>query len=185
MNRDELVSYLDDYLDIKEIEDDSQNGLQVEGPDEVTKVAFAVDGCRAAFEQAVAGKAQLLVVHHGLFWAKPVRLVGPIFRRVQTLIKGGCGLYAGGLIGLLWTATTGVVVRPRPRWLLAAVAVNVIDVAAGLVGFSGLPNWPRFAVALPLGLLCGLYLAVGIVDAVDRGRLGPASATKGDGDPVQ
>ncbi|MDY7079595.1 MAG: Nif3-like dinuclear metal center hexameric protein [Chloroflexota bacterium] len=97
MKRDKLVLYLDDYLHIKEIEDSSQNGLQVECPEEVTKVAFAVDACQAAFEQAVAAGAQLLVVHHGLFWDKPLRLVGPLFRRVRTLVEGGCGLYASHL----------------------------------------------------------------------------------------
>jgi uncharacterized membrane protein len=95
------------------------------------------------------------------------------------------GLYAGGLIGLLWAAATGVVVRPRPRWLLIAIAANAIDVGAGFAGLSGLPNWPRFAIALPLGLLCGLYLAVGIVDTVDRGRLGPAPVVDTPDDPVQ
>ncbi len=89
----DLVSYLDEYLRVSEIEDDSQNGLQVAGPAEVTKVAFAVDGCLAACEQAVAWGADLLIVHHGLFWGRPVRLVGPLFRRVQALISGGCGLY--------------------------------------------------------------------------------------------
>ncbi len=97
MKRDELITYLDDYLRVKEIEDSSQNGLQVEGPEEVTKVAFAVDSCQAAFEWAVATEAQLLIVHHGLFWDKPFRLVGPLFRRVKTLIEGGCGLYAAHL----------------------------------------------------------------------------------------
>lgn len=94
MRRDELITYLDGYLGVKEIEDSSQNGLQVEGPDEVTTVAFAVDGCQAAFEQAVGTGAQLLVVHHGLFWDRPVRLAGPLFRRVRTLLEGDCGLYA-------------------------------------------------------------------------------------------
>ena len=99
MKREELITYLDNYLRVKEIEDSSQNGLQVEGPEEVTadnlaKVAFAVDSCQAAFERAVATGAQLLIVHHGLFWDKPLRLVGPIFQRVKTLIEGGCGLYA-------------------------------------------------------------------------------------------
>ncbi len=97
MKRNELLTYLDDYLRVKEIKDDSQNGLQVEGSEEVIKVAFAVDACLAAFEQAIAEKAQLLIVHHGLFWEKPLRLVGPHFRRVQTLIKGDCGLYAAHL----------------------------------------------------------------------------------------
>ncbi|MEE8389528.1 MAG: Nif3-like dinuclear metal center hexameric protein, partial [Anaerolineae bacterium] len=90
----ELVTYLDDYLRVKEIQDRSQNGLQIEGPEEVTKVAFAVDGCQTAFEQAVAAGAQLLVTHHGLFWSEPFLLVGPLFRQVRTLIEGGCGLYA-------------------------------------------------------------------------------------------
>ena len=94
MNRVELVNYLDDYLRIKEIEDSSQNGLQVEGPLEVTRVAFAVDACLASFEQAVAQDAQLLVVHHGLFWSEPQRLIGPHFQRVKTLVQGGCSLYA-------------------------------------------------------------------------------------------
>jgi len=97
MKRDELIPYLDDYLRVKEIKDSSQNGLQVEGPEEVTKFAFAVDACQAAFERAVTAGAQLLIVHHGLFWDKPFRLVGPLFRRVKTLIGGGCGLYAAHL----------------------------------------------------------------------------------------
>ena len=97
MNRDELTTYLDETLRVKEIEDTSQNGLQVEGPEEVTKVVFAVDSCQAAFEQAVTAGAQLLVVHHGLFWDKPLRLVGPLFQRVKTLIEGGCSLYAAHL----------------------------------------------------------------------------------------
>ena len=97
MNRDELTTYLDETLRVKEIEDTSQNGLQVEGPEEVTKVALAVDSCQAAFEGAVAAGAQLLIVHHGLFWDKPLRLVGPLFQRVKILIEGGCGLYAAHL----------------------------------------------------------------------------------------
>lgn len=93
MNRRKLVTYLDETLRITEIKDSSQNGLQVEGPKEVAKVAFAVDGCQASFEQAVAVGAQLLIVHHGLFWDKPLRLVGPLYRRARTLIEGDCGLY--------------------------------------------------------------------------------------------
>jgi dinuclear metal center YbgI/SA1388 family protein len=89
-----LVDYLNDYLRVEEIEDQSQNGLQVKGPAEVTRIAFAVDGCQASFERAVAEGAQLLIVHHGLFWSDPLRLVGPHFTRVRTLIAGHCGLYA-------------------------------------------------------------------------------------------
>ena len=94
MKRHELTQYLDDYLEIDKFDDSSQNGLQVEGPEEVTKVAFAVDACQASFDQAVDAGAQLLFVHHGLFWKDPLRLVGPHFHRVRTLIEGECGLYA-------------------------------------------------------------------------------------------
>jgi len=94
MERKALTDYLDDYLRVEEIEDKSQNGLQVEGPGEVTKVAFAVDGCQAAFERAVEEGVELLIVHHGLFWEDSPLLVGPHFRRVKALIEGGCGLYA-------------------------------------------------------------------------------------------
>jgi len=94
MTRDELVAYLDEYLKVKTIQDNSQNGLQVEGPEQVHKVALAVDACQETFEQAVGAGAQFLIVHHGLFWEKPVRLVGPLFGRVWTLITGECALYA-------------------------------------------------------------------------------------------
>ncbi|MBC7226742.1 MAG: Nif3-like dinuclear metal center hexameric protein [Thermoflexales bacterium] len=97
METGKLITYLDEYLRVREIEDTSQNGLQVEAPAEMRKVAFAVDACQAAADGAVAAKAQLLVVHHGLFWEKPRRLVGPLFRQARTLILGGCGLYAAHL----------------------------------------------------------------------------------------
>ncbi len=93
MRREVLTDYLDAFLNVEQIEDQSQNGLQVEGPDEVTKVAFAVDGCQVAFERAVAEEAQLLIVHHGLFWGESLSAVGLHYRRLKTLIEGGCALY--------------------------------------------------------------------------------------------
>jgi dinuclear metal center YbgI/SA1388 family protein len=97
MKRDELVAYLDEYLKVGTIQDESQNGLQVEGPEQVYRAAFAVDACREAFEKAAAAGAQILVVHHGLFWDKPVRLVGPLFGRVRALVTRECALYAAHL----------------------------------------------------------------------------------------
>jgi dinuclear metal center YbgI/SA1388 family protein len=93
----QLVQHLDEYLRTYDISDKSLNGLQVEGAEEIAKVALAVDASQEAFDQAVASQAQLLVVHHGLFWGQPTPLTGPTFRRVKTLIVGGCGLYASHL----------------------------------------------------------------------------------------
>jgi dinuclear metal center YbgI/SA1388 family protein len=94
MNLHELTRYLNDYLDVDDIEDSSKNGLQVAGPDEVRHVAFAVDSSLAGFRQAAKAGADLLVVHHGLFWGNEQALTGPLFERIKTLIEGGVGLYA-------------------------------------------------------------------------------------------
>jgi len=94
MKREALVQYLNSYLKIAESEDISDNGLQVEGDAEVCRVAFAVDVCQAAVDAAVAAGAQMLIVHHGMFWGRPVLLVGPHLHRVKALLAAGCSLYA-------------------------------------------------------------------------------------------
>lgn len=94
MTRDDLVRWLDDYLAIDAYDDPSLNGLQFEGADEVTKVAFAVDASLSTFEQAAEAGADLLVVHHGLFWGAPKALVGMHRRRIAFLLERGISLYA-------------------------------------------------------------------------------------------
>jgi putative NIF3 family GTP cyclohydrolase 1 type 2 len=83
MKRDDLVAHLDDYLQVKTIDDRFNNGLQVEGTDDVSRLAFAVDPDLAAFEGVRAGGAQVLVVHYGLFWGSPILVTGIHFRRLK------------------------------------------------------------------------------------------------------
>ena len=97
MNRDALVTYLDDYLGCRGSADYSDNGLQIEGGADVTRLALAVDACQETIAGAVAAGAQMLIVHHGLFWGKALMVVGPHRRRVQALLDGGCSLYAAHL----------------------------------------------------------------------------------------
>ena len=97
MNTDELTAYLDTLLNTAAIGDASQNGLQVEGPRQIRKAAFAVDGSLATIDAAVKHKADILIVHHGIFWDKPVRAAGPLYQRLKALIEGGCALYASHL----------------------------------------------------------------------------------------
>jgi dinuclear metal center YbgI/SA1388 family protein len=97
MNRDALVTYLDDYLGCRGSADYSDNGLQVEGGADITRLAFAVDACQETIAGAVVAGAQMLIVHHGLFWGKVLRIVGPHRRRVQALLEAGCSLYAAHL----------------------------------------------------------------------------------------
>jgi uncharacterized membrane protein len=91
------------------------------------------------------------------------------------------GLYLGGLIALMAATLFGWSCRPRPRWLLVVALPSAVDVALGLLGLPSLSNLPRLAVALPLGLICGLYLADGIAESVDR----RAPIAPVDRDPVQ
>ncbi len=91
----QLVGHLNEFLRVDDIRDNSLNGLQVGGPDDVSRVAFSVDGRLGAFEEAAEWNADLVIVHHGLYWKGSMPLlVGSLLDRVRTLIEGGIGLYA-------------------------------------------------------------------------------------------
>jgi hypothetical protein len=45
-------------------------------------------------------------------------------------------------------------------------APTAIDFVAGQLGLPSLGNWMRFAVALPLGLLAGLYLGDALLEII-------------------
>ncbi|HZP81764.1 MAG TPA: Nif3-like dinuclear metal center hexameric protein [Chthonomonadaceae bacterium] len=96
MQSAELIAYLDDYLAVRDVPDwkDAFNGLQVEGRPEVRRVAVAVDACLATIAQAVAGNADLMIVHHGLFWGAKAPVTGAYYRRLALLIKNGLALYS-------------------------------------------------------------------------------------------
>ena len=94
MQLSELTHYLDLFLHIDEYEDRSNNGLQVQGQSEVICVAFAVDACLASFQASIQAGAQLLIVHHGLFWSQPMQITGVHYQRLRTLLRADCGLYA-------------------------------------------------------------------------------------------
>jgi len=94
----EIVLFLDTYLESDVIKDDSWNGLQVEGKSMVGKVFFAVDAGLETFERAVREGADMVVVHHGMFW----RSGNPSVRawnkmRVAFLLEHGVSLYASHL----------------------------------------------------------------------------------------
>ena len=97
MNRDELVSFLDEYLQISAYPDKSSNGLQVEGKEEVERIAFAVDTTLRTIERAAKGKADMLIVHHGMIWGGLEYVTGFHYRRLKALMESGLNLYAAHL----------------------------------------------------------------------------------------
>jgi len=90
-----VVSYLDTYLDIHAVKDGCWNGLQFEGSSSVEKILFAVDTGAETFERAVEEQADMIVVHHGLFWANVnPSLTAVTGKRVAILYKHNISLYA-------------------------------------------------------------------------------------------
>jgi dinuclear metal center YbgI/SA1388 family protein len=67
-SRDEIVRACDELLEIERFGDYGPNGLQVPGRTEIAKVASGVSANLELIERAVAADADLLLVHHGLFW---------------------------------------------------------------------------------------------------------------------
>lgn len=96
MRLDKLVEYLDAYLRIGEIEDapSALNGLQVESAGSVERIAVAVDACQATIDAAVAMRADLLLVHHGLFWGGLETVTGRRWRRLRPLLAHNVAVYA-------------------------------------------------------------------------------------------
>jgi len=70
------------------------NGLQVEGRAEVGHVCAAVDASEAAIEEAIRRNADLLIVHHGIFWEGQKPITGRRYRKLARLIESGLALYS-------------------------------------------------------------------------------------------
>ena len=99
MRLPELTEYLDQYLSTARIADypDALNGLQVANQSDIRKIAAAVDVCAATIRMAAEARAQLLLVHHGLFWTGPRPLTGPHYHRVAGLLAADLALYSSHL----------------------------------------------------------------------------------------
>ena len=93
----DFVNSMSDVLNIRDFDtaDLSLNGLQVGDPDaEIGKVAFSVDASLATIKEAAKAGADLLFVHHGLFWGRAKAITGTHYDRVKTLLDNNIGLFA-------------------------------------------------------------------------------------------
>jgi len=126
-----IVDFLDTNLRVRELPDYSGalNGLQLENLGVVTRVAAGVDASLPVVEKAVAAGADLLVVHHGLFWQGAQRLAGPFYKKIRTAMEGGLAIYSSHLP-----------LDVHPKWgnnaLLAAAIGMQVDGA--FLDFKGL-----------------------------------------------
>ena len=60
----------------------------------MARIAFAVDACQETIQRAGDWDADLLFVHHGLFWGRPLALTGTHLARVRALLEHDLALYA-------------------------------------------------------------------------------------------
>jgi dinuclear metal center YbgI/SA1388 family protein len=91
----EVVMALDELLDPGAFDDYGPNGLQVPGGETVTKVVTGVSAQRELIERAVALEAELVLVHHGLFWDfLPTGLTPTLAERLRPLFTHTIGLAA-------------------------------------------------------------------------------------------
>jgi dinuclear metal center YbgI/SA1388 family protein len=90
-----IVTALDERLRPHDYEDLGPNGLQVPGGDEVTKVVTGVSAQRELIERALSEAAELVLVHHGLFWDfLPTGLSPVLAERLRPLFKHDVALAA-------------------------------------------------------------------------------------------
>jgi dinuclear metal center YbgI/SA1388 family protein len=94
-----LVQYCDRILRTGEIGDydGAANGLQVQNSGTVTRIAATVDASLATVKLAVAAKADLLIVHHGLFWSPAQPWTGKKYELLQLLIENNLAVYSSHL----------------------------------------------------------------------------------------
>ena len=93
--RDEIIAFADELLDIGSFRDYGPMGMQVVGADQVEKVVCGVSASRELFERAAGAGAQLVLVHHGLFWENEPRTVDRRMKgRLQALFDADLTLAA-------------------------------------------------------------------------------------------
>src|SRR5687768_9089891 len=90
-----VVEALDELLEPASFADLGPNGLQVPGGQEVRRVVTGVSAPRALIDRAIELGAELLLVHHGLFWDfHPTGLTPVLAERLRPLFKHDVALAA-------------------------------------------------------------------------------------------
>jgi len=94
-----IAAYTDELLETRTTPDytTALNGLQLENRSDITGIAAAVDFSTRAINGAIAARANLLIVHHGMFWDGAAPVTGSSYRRLQLLIENDIAVYSSHL----------------------------------------------------------------------------------------
>ena len=94
-----IVRYCDRALRTAKVKDydGAVNGLQVQNSGAVSRIVAAVDGSLATIRLAIAARADLLLVHHGLFWSRRQPWTGATFQMLRLLLDNNVAVYSSHL----------------------------------------------------------------------------------------
>jgi dinuclear metal center YbgI/SA1388 family protein len=93
--RDEIVAYANALLDVERWQEFAPPGLQVVGSEDVTLLVCGVSSSLELFQQAAALGADMVLVHHGLFWRNEPLVVDRRLRgRLEALFAADASLLA-------------------------------------------------------------------------------------------
>lgn len=91
----ELEKKLNEFLNSDNFQDDSVNGLQVEGKREIKKIATGVSASVALFDKSIKEKCNVIVVHHGIFWkGMDLKIFSSLKERLKKLLTNEISLFA-------------------------------------------------------------------------------------------
>ena len=96
----DIRTHLDQTLRIAELPDygNALNGLQLQNrTGTVSRVAAAVDSTLPVVKKAIAEGADLLLVHHGMFWTGLQPWTGATFERLNLALENNLAIYSAHL----------------------------------------------------------------------------------------
>jgi len=93
---DDIAAYLQEYLRIDQIPDYSNalNGVQLANSGKVSKIVAAVDSHLQVIEKAIEADADLLLVHHGMFWLGAQPVTGGLYQKLKLAMENDLAIYS-------------------------------------------------------------------------------------------
>jgi dinuclear metal center YbgI/SA1388 family protein len=95
VERNKIIKFCTDYLQVEKFSDYCVNGLQVEGAPKVSRIIIGVSLSEKLIKVAIKKKAQMIIVHHGIFKDKtdqPPSFQGVLAKRLKLLLANNINL---------------------------------------------------------------------------------------------
>jgi dinuclear metal center YbgI/SA1388 family protein len=167
---EEVVRFLDAELRTAELPDaePALNGLQLAGSGEVRRIAAAVDFSADSVAAAVREGANLLLVHHGMFWRGRQRLVGPAYERLKAAIDADLAVYSSHIpLDLHPTLGNNALLARELRLQADGAFGHYRGVEIGVTGACDLPT---LELVERMRAFSGQFRTTAVATPVDAGR---------------